>query len=76
MGYKSPHLEAELSSSARGQLTKTLPATEVVTPKTAGEGAPKIVWDVKIASLKTQQDLKVSTQKSPKLASTKTQKVS
>ena len=75
MGYKSPHLEAELSSSARGQLTKTLPATEVVTPKT-GEGAPKIVWDVKIASLKTQHDLKVSTQKSPKLASTKTQKVS
>ena len=42
MGYKSPHLEAELSSSVRGQLTKTLPATEAVTPKT-GEGAPKIV---------------------------------
>ena len=42
MGYKSAHSEAELSSPARGRLTKTLPATEAVTPKMAG-GDPKIV---------------------------------
>ena len=42
MGHKSPHLEAELGPSARGQLPKTLLATEAGTPKTAGEGDPKI----------------------------------